>query len=143
MTKALYTAGAHVTGGRIAGHGRSSDGALEVDLRLPQELGGQGGGTNPEELLGAAHAGCFSMALAHGLAEAGHPPTQLNTTAKVSFEKKGDGFAITRIDLITEGKVPGIDDAAFQKFAKGAKENCPGSKALAATPITLDAKLVG
>lgn len=103
---------------------------------------GDGAGTNPEELLGAAHAGCFSMALSHGLAEAGHPPTQVHTTAKVNFDKKGDGFAITRIDLIVEAKVPGIDDAAFHKAAKGAKENCPVSKALAATPITLDAKLI-
>ena len=103
---------------------------------------GDGAGTNPEELLGAAHAGCFSMALSHELAQAGHPPTRVHTTAKVSFDKKGDGFAITGIALQTEAKVPGIDDAAFQKFANGAKENCPVSKALASTPITLVAKLM-
>ena len=103
---------------------------------------GDGAGTNPEELLGAAHAGCFSMALSHELAQAGHAPTQVHTTAKVVFDKKGEGFAITRIDLVSEAKVPGLDDAAFQKFAKGAKENCPVSKALSAMPITLDAKLV-
>ena len=100
-------------------------------------------GTNPEELLGAAHAGCFSMALSHQLAQAGHPPTRVHTTAKVSFEKQGEGFAITRIDLATEAQVPGLDDAAFQKFAQGAKEGCPVSKALKATPINLTAKLVG
>ena len=103
---------------------------------------GEGAGTNPEELLGAAHAGCFSMALSHQLAQAGHPPTRVHTTAKVSFEKQAEGFAITRIDLATEAQVPGIDDAAFQKMANGAKEGCPVSKALKATPIHLTAKLV-
>ena len=102
---------------------------------------GDGGGTNPEELLGAAHAGCFSMALSHQLAQAGHPPTRVHTTARVSFEKQGEGFAITRIDLQTEAQVPGIDDATFQKLANGAKENCPVSKALKATPINLKATL--
>ena len=103
---------------------------------------GDGAGTNPEELLGAAHAGCFSMALSHQLAQAGKPPKRVHTTAKVSFEKQGEGFAITKIELRTEAQVPGIDNAAFQKFAQGAKENCPVSKALKATPITLDAKLL-
>jgi osmotically inducible protein OsmC len=103
---------------------------------------GDGAGTNPEELLGAAHAGCFSMALSHQLAQAGHPPKRVHTTAKVSFEKQAEGFAITKIELRTEAQVPGVDNAAFQKFAQGAKENCPVSKALKATPITLDAKLL-
>ncbi len=103
---------------------------------------GDGAGTNPEELLGAAHAGCFSMALSHELSQAGHVPTRVHTIAKVIFDKKGDGFAITRIDLQTEVQVSGLDDAAFQKFAEGAKENCPVSKALASTPITLEAKLI-
>ena len=103
---------------------------------------GDGAGTNPEELLGAAHAGCFSMALSHQLAQAGHPATRIHTTARVSFEKQEAGFAITRIDLQCEAQVPGVDDAAFQKFAQGAKEGCPVSKALAATPIHLAAKLV-
>jgi osmotically inducible protein OsmC len=100
-------------------------------------------GTNPEELLGAAHAGCFSMALSAGLSKAGHAPRRVHTTAKVSFDKQGEGFAITRIHLTTEAEVPGIDAAAFDKFAQGAKENCPVSKALAATPISLEAKLLG
>jgi osmotically inducible protein OsmC len=103
---------------------------------------GEGSGTNPEELLGAAHAGCFSMALSHQLAQAGHPPKRVHTTAKVHFEKQTEGFAITRIDLSTEAQVPGIDDAQFQKFAQGAKDGCPVSKALKATPIHLNARLV-
>jgi osmotically inducible protein OsmC len=102
---------------------------------------GDGAGTNPEELLGAAHAGCFSMALAHQLAQAGHPPTRIHTTAKVDFEKQTEGFAITRIDLATEAQIPGIDDATFQKLAQAAKDGCPVSKALKATPINLTAKL--
>jgi len=102
---------------------------------------GDGPGTNPEELLGAAHAGCFSMALSHALTTGGHTPTRIHTTAKVSFDKQGDGFAITKIELTTEAHVPGLDDAAFQKFAQGAKEGCPVSKALKSTPITLNAKL--
>ena len=82
------------------------------------------------------------MALSHQLAQAGHPPTRVHTTAKVQFEKQAEGFAITRIDLTTEAQVPGIDDAAFQKMANGAKEGCPVSKALKATPITLQATLL-
>jgi osmotically inducible protein OsmC len=103
---------------------------------------GDGAGTNPEELLGAAHAGCFSMALSHQLSDAGHPPTKIHTTAKVSLEKQGEGFAITKIELVCEAQVPGIDAATFKKMAQGAKEGCPVSKALSATPITLDAKLL-
>ena len=102
----------------------------------------EGEGTNPEELIAAAHAGCFSMALSHQLAQAGHPPKRVHTTAKVQFEKQTEGFAITRIELRTEAQVPGIDNAAFQKAAQGAKEGCPVSKALKATPITLEAKLL-
>jgi osmotically inducible protein OsmC len=103
----------------------------------------QGTGTNPEELIAAAHAGCFSMALSHGLAQAGFPPKRVHTTAKVHLEKTDAGFAIPRIDLVTEATVPGIDAAAFQKQAETAKQNCPVSKLLKAAEITLDAKLVG
>src|SRR5436190_5588346 len=74
-------------------------------------------GTNPEELIGAAHAACFSMALSAGLGRAGHNPTRIHTTATVNFEKVGDGFAITKIALDCEASVPGIDDAAFQEQA--------------------------
>jgi osmotically inducible protein OsmC len=102
----------------------------------------QGGGTNPEELLGAAHAGCYSMALSAGLGKAGFSPKRVHTTARVSIDKVGEGFKITRILLQTEAQVPGLDDAAFQKIAKETKAGCPVSQALSATPIDLEAKLV-
>ena len=98
--------------------------------------------TNPEELLGAAHAGCFTMALAAQLSRERFTPTRIHTEAKVRLEKVGEAFSITRIDLETEAQVPGIDDAAFQKHASDAKQNCPLSKALAATEIHLTAKLI-
>lgn len=100
-------------------------------------------GTNPEELIAAAHAGCFSMALNAGLGRGGHQAKRVATTAKVHLEKVGEGFGITRIELDTEAEVPGLDDAAFQDFAKKAKEGCPVSKALSAVEITLNARLVG
>src|SRR5215216_6225074 len=98
--------------------------------------------TNPEELLGAAHAGCFTMALAAQLSRERLAPTRIHTDAKVKLEKIGDAFTITRIDLETEAEVPGVDDAKFQKFANDAKQNCPLSKALAATEIHLTARLL-
>jgi osmotically inducible protein OsmC len=101
-----------------------------------------GAGTNPEELIGAGHAGCFSMALAAGLTAAGHPPTRVHTTATVHFDRVDAGYQISKIDLRTEAEVPGIDAAAFQEQAETAKKNCPVSKALASTPISLEAKLV-
>src|ERR1700712_5138931 len=84
-----------------------------------------GTGTNPEELIAAAHAGCFSMALSAALTGAGHPPTRIHTTASVSLEQAGGAFTITRIDLETEGEVPGIDDSTFQTIAEEAKRTCP------------------
>jgi osmotically inducible protein OsmC len=101
-----------------------------------------GDGTNPEELIGAAHAGCFSMALAAGLSAAGHAPERIHTEATVDIEQQDGGFAITRISLETEARVPGIDEAGFQEQAQAAKANCPVSKALAGTTIELEAKLV-
>ncbi len=98
----------------------------------------EGTGTNPEELIGAAHAGCYSMALANMLAEAGHTPESVETTAKVKME----GLKITEVMLQTQGSVPGIDQAEFEKYAEDAKKNCPVSQALAALEIKLDAKLV-
>ncbi|HXD33815.1 MAG TPA: OsmC family protein [Pyrinomonadaceae bacterium] len=98
--------------------------------------------TNPEELLGAAHAGCFTMALTAQLSRAGIKPTRIHTLAKVKLEKIGEAFSITRIDLETEAEAPGVDDAAFQQYALGAKENCPLSKALAGTEIHMTAKLL-
>jgi osmotically inducible protein OsmC len=101
-----------------------------------------GANTNPEELIAAAHAGCFSMAFSHQLAQAGHPPNRLHTTARVHLEKVESGFAITRIELETEGEVPGISPEQFQELANGAKSGCPVSKALAGTEIALKATLV-
>ncbi|HEY3298154.1 MAG TPA: OsmC family protein [Armatimonadota bacterium] len=102
-----------------------------------------GKGTNPEELVGAAHAGCFSMALSAMLADAGFTPESVETSAKVTFEKVADGFGITKIALDTSARIPGIDNDTFQKFAGDAKKGCPVSKALASVPeITLNAKLV-
>jgi lipoyl-dependent peroxiredoxin len=103
----------------------------------------EGTGTNPEELIGAAHAGCFSMALAAGLSAAGHAPESIRTTATVHLEKQDGGFAIARIDVATQARVPGIDARAFAEQAQKAKESCPVSKALAGTTIELDAQLVG
>ena len=98
-----------------------------------------GGKTSPEELIAAAHASCFSMALSAGLAKAGTPPGELKTSATVTFQP---GQGITKIALTVEGRVPGIDADAFAEAAQGAKENCPVSQALAAVPeITLDAQL--
>ena len=95
--------------------------------------------TSPEELIAAAHAACFSMALSHGLAQAGNAPEQLDTSATVTFQP---GQGITKIALTVRGSVPGIDDAGFKEAAETAKANCPVSKALAGVPdITLDASL--
>ena len=99
-------------------------------------------GTNPEELIAAAHAGCFSMALALMLGEAGHEPQSLETEANVAISPSDDGFEIDRIDLLASGKVPGIDQAEFERFADTAKDGCPVSKALAGVAeITVDAQL--
>jgi osmotically inducible protein OsmC len=99
-------------------------------------------GTNPEELIAAAHASCFTMALAFQLTGAGKEPTELSTVATVSLDKDGPGWAITAIALDLHGKVPGLTAAEFQDQAETAKKNCPISRALAAVPsITLTAKL--
>ena len=101
-----------------------------------------GSGTNPEELIGAAHAGCFSMALSGGLTAAGFVPDQITTTANVHIDKVATGFKVTLIELSTEARVPNIDDAKFQEIAAGTKTGCPISQALAATEIKLTAKLL-
>ena len=102
----------------------------------------EGTGTNPEELIAAAHAGCFSMALSGVLGGAGFEPKSVKTTAKVTIEKVGSGFSITSSHLSTEADIPGIDEPTFQQHAASAKQNCPVSRALAGVEITLDAKLV-
>ena len=101
-----------------------------------------GKGTNPEELIAAAHAGCFTMAITAALSRAQIKATRIHTEARVKLEKVGDAFSITQIELETEAEIPGIDDATFQQYAQGAKENCPLSKALASTPISMTAKLL-
>lgn len=101
----------------------------------------EGTGTNPEELIGAAHAGCFSMALSSAITKAGHTPERISTTAKVYLEKVGEGFSITRIELTTDGSVPGLSAEDFQTFAEGAKANCPVSRALAGVDISVTATL--
>lgn len=115
-------------------------GAWEGSYSFPSRFE-DGTGTNPEELLGASHAGCFSMALSAGLGKAGFSPKSVETKATVHLGPVEGGFAVTRIDLETEAEVPDIDDEKFQEIADGAKTGCPISKALAATEITLKATL--
>lgn len=124
-----------------SGRMKLSSGACEGQYSFSTRFEDESG-TNPEELLGAAHAGCFSMALSHMLSEAGHIPDVVHTTAKVHIDKVDDGFRITTIELQTEGKVPGIDQETFQDKAEAAKEGCPVSQALAGVEIRLQAKLV-
>jgi osmotically inducible protein OsmC len=101
----------------------------------------QGAGTNPEELIGGAHAGCFSMALANGLTQLGYAPKRIETSAQVAIERVGVGFKITRINLKTEGEVPGIEEILFLEQAEKARLNCPVSQALKGVEISLQAKL--
>ncbi len=140
----VRTAKAVWEGGLKDGHGTVAlgSGAYEGRYSFGSRFE-EAGGTNPEELIGAAHAGCFSMALSAGLSRAGIAPKRIATAAKVHLEKVGEGFKITRIELTTEAEVPGLDDAAFQEHARKAKEGCPVSQALAGTEIHLDARLVG
>ncbi len=102
----------------------------------------QGTGTNPEELIGAAHAGCFSMALSMILEMAGYKPEHIHTSARVHIDKVGEGFRITTVELETEAKVPGIDEKTFREKAEAAKKGCPVSVALGGTNIKLLANLV-
>jgi len=101
----------------------------------------EGNGTNPEELIGAAHAGCFSMALSAELGEAGYKPASINTTDKVHLVKKEDGFTISKIEIITEADIPDIDEDTFRSHAESAKKNCPVSRALAGVEFELNAIL--
>ena len=124
-------------GGTLASDSGALDGQYSFQSRFAE-----GAGTNPEELIAAAHAGCFSMALSGVLGQQGITPDSIATEARVQLLKEGEGFAIKRIDLITTGRVPGIDDQRFQEAAHAAKENCPVSQALASVPeITLEARL--
>ena len=98
--------------------------------------------TNPEELIAAAHAGCYTMALSGNLGKAGYKPTNIHTTANVKIEKQGDGFVIPNIDLVTEATVEGLDDEEFQKIAEETKKTCPVSQVLSGADISLKASLV-
>ena len=124
------------------GQMRFGSGAFEGQYSFSSRFE-EGTGTNPEELIAAAHAGCFSMALSGALGRAGHDPERVTTTANVHLEKTDAGFRIPRIELVTEAVVPGMDDATFQEVAETAKQNCPVSVVLAGAEITLTATLVG
>jgi len=130
-------------GNLIQGNGRLAVGSGAFDFPYSFKARFEDGhpGTNPEELIGAAHAGCFTMALTAQLSRAGFAPTHIHTSATVALEKIGEAFAITRIELDTSAQIPGIDDATFQKHAADAKQNCPVSRALVGTKISLKATL--
>ena len=136
------TAKARWTGRLKDGQGTMSvgSGACEGPYSFASRFA-EGDGTNPEELIGAAHAGCFSMALSMILEQAGHPPESIETSAEVTIEQVDDGFSITGIALTCRARVPGMDRGTFADSARAAKEGCPVSKALAGTHITLDATL--
>ena len=139
------TANAVWEGSLTEGNGtmRMASGSFEGPFSFQSRFE-EGAGTNPEELIAAAHAGCFSMALSAELGNAGHDPESVETEATVHIEQEGDGFAIKRIELRSSARVPGISDDEFQQIAEGAKQGCPVSKALAAVDsIELDAKLAG
>lgn len=116
------------------------DDAYEGSYSVPSRFE-EGEGTNPEELLGAAHAGCFSMALSGALGRAGHDPKSIRTQAHVHIDKVDESWTITKIHLETSADVPGLDEDAFLEIAEGAKENCPVSRALRSVPIELTARL--
>jgi osmotically inducible protein OsmC len=124
-----------------SGHMRLGSGAFEGPYDFRSRMG-DGKGTNPEELLGAAHAGCFSMALALQLTNAGFTVKRIHTIAKVHFGERDGGWFIHRIDLDTEASVSGVVAAAFQEHAQSAKKNCPVSRALSGVDIHLLAKLL-
>jgi lipoyl-dependent peroxiredoxin len=124
-------------GGRIGVGSGAYEGAFTLRARVDDVERS----TNPEELIGAAHAGCFTMSLANLLSESGRPPADLQTTARVRLEQLDTGFTITKIELRTVGDVPDVDAETFAQLAEQAKETCPVSRALAGTEITLEAQL--
>jgi osmotically inducible protein OsmC len=139
----IRTATAHWDGNLTEGSGtvKTGKGGYQGNYSFKSRFE-EGEGTNPEELIAAAHSGCFSMAFSKALADAGYTGTSVETVAKLHFDKTDAGFSVTRIDLETVGTVPGIDDGEFQKIAQAAKEGCPISRLLApGTEITLSAKL--
>ncbi|MGK5679843.1 OsmC family protein [Actinoplanes sp. URMC 104] len=139
----IRTASARWQGNLTEGSGtiQTGKGGLQGNYSFKSRFE-EGEGTNPEELIGAAHAGCYSMAFSKALADAGFTPTSVETVAKVHMDKTDAGFSVTRIDLETVGDVPGVDDGTFQKIAEDAKANCPISRLLSpGADITLSAKL--
>lgn len=120
-----------------SGSVKLGSGAFEGPYTFASRFGDDTSATNPEELIGAAHAGCFTMALDAALSRAGHVPERLHTTARVNIEKVGEAFTITLITLELEGSVPGLSAEEFATFAGDAKKNCPVSRALAGTEIEL------
>lgn len=122
------------------GHGHMEFGDYEGSYSVASRFE-DGEGTNPEELLGAAHAGCFSMALSSGLSAAGHPPSSVETSAQVHIDKLEAGWTVTRIHLVTKAEVADLEGEAFQEIAEKAKANCPISRALTAVEITMEASL--
>jgi lipoyl-dependent peroxiredoxin len=140
---ATRTAIAHWEGDLLTGTGQvslGSSGLGTFPVSWPARTEQPGGKTSPEELIAAAHSSCFNMALSHGLAKAGTPPTTLDTTAAVTFVP---GTGITQIVLSVVGTVPGLTADTFRQAAEAAKEGCPVSQALKAVPITLEARLAG
>lgn len=141
--RVVRTAHASWEGSVPDGQGRMGvgSGAFDGTFTLKSRIDEGVPATNPEELIGAGHAGCFTMSLANLLSEAGHPPADLRTTARVRLEQLEAGFSITGIKLSTVGEVPGLEAGAFAELAQQAKDTCPVSRALAGTEITLEAKL--
>ncbi|MDQ3024434.1 MAG: OsmC family protein [bacterium] len=139
----VRSASAQWNGDLTSGNGRMRmesgawEGPYSFGSRFAEEQG-----TNPEELIAAAHAGCFSMALSGELVGAGFTPKRVETTAKVHVDKVGDGFTITRVELETLAIVPGIEEKRFQEIVVGAKNGCPVSRLLTGAEITADARLV-
>ena len=139
------TANARWDGSLTEGNGtmRMASGAYEGAYSFQSRFQ-EGDGTNPEELIAAAHAGCFSMALSGELGRAGHDPESVETEAIVHLDKEDEGFAIKRIELRTRARVPGISEEEFREIAEAAKKGCPVSRALAAVEsIELEAELAG
>ncbi|HEY1728972.1 MAG TPA: OsmC family protein [Candidatus Baltobacteraceae bacterium] len=141
-TQIVRKANIHWEGDIAHGRGKISteSGKVAAEYSFGTRFSGEPG-TNPEELLGASHAACFTMALSAELTRAGHAPKSINTAALVHLEKAGDGYEIPSIELTTNVSADGLSDADFQKLAVQAKENCPLSKALRAVPISLKATL--
>ncbi len=136
-------ADAEWNGGIMDGKGtvKLGSGAFEGAYSFQSRFGDDTTATNPEELIAAAHAGCYTMALSGNLGKAGYEPKHIHTTAKVKIEKQGDGFVIPNIDLESEASVDGISDEEFQKIAEETKKTCPVSQVLSGAEISLNAKL--